>query len=395
MRFAPTVAICLATTSIASAQVTVGALDSSRCRSLATAGNFGYTIITDALTAPSFQAATGFTITLASETPLLDAAYLAGVDVLFVGDGSGALSPSEATDLAAWHAAGGALFLIADSSTPGLADSCLAAIGSPYAYAGGSCGSGTVGNPVSSDDYVLTNGPFGDIRGQDLSTTPAAQLGSVAAIDVVVTCSDGSTIVAKHDAGDVNGASSGAVVMTGDASFIGLFTDPVNTSFFSQVNVDLALNAFVYLSGGGGGSTIGTNYCMANVNSTGVAASISATGSTAVADNDVTLSVTSLPADSFSLFQVSATQGFTPNFGGGEGNLCLGGTIGSYRTEVQDSGASGQVSLSLDLTAVPLASGTSVMVGDTYNWTCWFRDTASMGGGATTNFSDATSITFD
>ena len=84
---------------------------------------------------------------------------------------------------------------------------------------------------------------------------------------------------------------------------------------------------------GAGVSTgpIGANYCTANANSTGSAASISGFGLTSVAANDVTLTASNLPQNQFGILIVSAAQGFIPNAGGtSNGNLCLGGAIGRY-----------------------------------------------------------------
>ncbi|MEM1452400.1 MAG: hypothetical protein AAGI22_25070, partial [Planctomycetota bacterium] len=146
-------------------------------------------------------------------------------------------------------------------------------------------------------------------------------------------------------------------------------------------------------SGGGGG--IGTNYCTANPNSTGMTGSISATGSRVVASNDVTLTAENLPAMAFGFFLASTDQGFVPNPGGSDGNLCLGGAIGRYvgPGEIQNTGAGSSYSLMLDLTAVPQPTGfVQVMAGETWNFTSWHRD-ANMSG-ATSNFTDGVSIPF-
>ncbi|MEM6674468.1 MAG: hypothetical protein AAF726_16600 [Planctomycetota bacterium] len=145
------------------------------------------------------------------------------------------------------------------------------------------------------------------------------------------------------------------------------------------------------------GDGLGTNYCMANANSTGVAAVMSADGSSAAADNDVTLMAENLPAFAFSFFLTSQMQDFVMNPGGSSGNLCLGGNIGRYvgPGQVQNSGMAGTVSLVLDLTNTPTPTGpTSIVAGETWNFQCWFRDTD--GAGATTsNFSDGLEIMFN
>ena len=140
---------------------------------------------------------------------------------------------------------------------------------------------------------------------------------------------------------------------------------------------------------------IGTNYCMTNPNTTGNPSVISAIGSTAVLDNDVTLTVSDATPNAFAFFINSQTQGMVPNPGGSAGNLCLGGSIGRHQQAIFNTGAGGTGSLILDLNQIPQPNGlTAVMAGDTWNWQCWHRDVAA-GGTATSNFSDGISIIFN
>lgn len=144
------------------------------------------------------------------------------------------------------------------------------------------------------------------------------------------------------------------------------------------------------------GDGIGTNYCMANVNSTGVAAAMSALGSTAVADNDLNLTASSLPLNVFGFMITSLDQGFVANPGGSSGNLCVVGSIGRFvgPGQIQDSGATGTFSLAVDLTAIPQPTGTvSAMAGDSWNFQAWYRD-MDMAGAATSNFTDGLQIDF-
>ncbi|MCP3919700.1 MAG: hypothetical protein GY711_29555 [bacterium] len=140
---------------------------------------------------------------------------------------------------------------------------------------------------------------------------------------------------------------------------------------------------------------IGTNYCGPAVpNSSGASGTISASGSPAVADNNLTLTASSLPQNQFGYFLASSTQGFIMNPGGSNGNFCLGtgNTTGRYNGNVQNSGSSGEFSLTIDLTAVPIAvaPGTiALQPGDTWNFQCWFRDT-----NMENNFTDGLEITF-
>ncbi|MEM6568947.1 MAG: hypothetical protein AAF957_11080 [Planctomycetota bacterium] len=142
-------------------------------------------------------------------------------------------------------------------------------------------------------------------------------------------------------------------------------------------------------------ASLGTNYCAAIANSTGVPAMMTGAGSNAVAQNDVTLTCVDLPTNSFGFFLTSLTQGLIVNPGGSSGNLCLGGQIGRYvgPGQIQNSGAAGEISLTLDLTQHPTPTGfVMVQPGDTWNFTAWYRDTAP--AGATSNFGDGYEIVF-
>ena len=139
----------------------------------------------------------------------------------------------------------------------------------------------------------------------------------------------------------------------------------------------------------------GTNYCMANVNSGGTAASMSATTSASVAANDTTLTSSGMPALVFGFFISSQTQGFVANPAGSAGNLCLGGAIGRYvgPGQIQQSGTGGSISLAIDLSMQPTPLGfVQVAAGETWNYQAWFRD--SLMGQTTSNFSDGLALTF-
>ncbi|QDV05738.1 hypothetical protein Poly30_12390 [Planctomycetes bacterium Poly30] len=147
---------------------------------------------------------------------------------------------------------------------------------------------------------------------------------------------------------------------------------------------------------GPGTGGIGTNYCMANPNSTGMAGSMSATGSATALDNDVTLTAAGLPMNVNGYFITSQTQAFLPNPGGSAGNVCVGGTIGRYigAGQMQNTGASDSFSLAIDLSATPLSMGFgTVMAGETWNYQGWHRDSDAMGA-ATSNFTDGLSVTY-
>ena len=148
--------------------------------------------------------------------------------------------------------------------------------------------------------------------------------------------------------------------------------------------------------GGGGPPAIGTSYCTAVPNSTGAPAVIGAFGSVGVAANDVTLTCSGLPTNTFGYFLSGTARGLVSGPGGSQGTLCLGGSVGRFsRTalqEIQNSGATGEFSLVIDLTNMPTALGSEVLVpGDTRTFQCWYRDANPT---VTSNFSDAVEVTF-
>ena len=144
---------------------------------------------------------------------------------------------------------------------------------------------------------------------------------------------------------------------------------------------------------GPGGGPIGTNYCgPANLNSTGMPAVISAYGLDTAADNDVRLDAAQMPANQFGYFINSLTQGFA-NPPGSQGNLCVSGQIGRHTANVLSTGAAGEFSLQLDLTAVPTPGGpVAISAGETWNWQAWFRDVNPT---QTNNFTDGITIVFN
>lgn len=140
-----------------------------------------------------------------------------------------------------------------------------------------------------------------------------------------------------------------------------------------------------------GFETLGETICApAALNSTGVPAHVVATGSAVAVDGDVTLTVVDLPLNSNGFFITSLDEFTVVAPGGSMGNLCIAsGVIGRYSGDILNSGSAGTVSLSLDLTAVPLPMGSvAVVAGDVRYWQYWFRDMP------TSNFSDALKLTF-
>jgi len=135
---------------------------------------------------------------------------------------------------------------------------------------------------------------------------------------------------------------------------------------------------------------IGTPYCDPAVpNSTGSPAWIAAIGSTAVADNELALEACDLPLNRFGYFITSKDQALIMNPGGSDGTLCLGSPLGRFASLIQSSGTDGVMRIDVDLTAIPLLG--AVMVGETFNFQCWYRDVNPTN---TSNFSNTVSILF-
>lgn len=139
---------------------------------------------------------------------------------------------------------------------------------------------------------------------------------------------------------------------------------------------------------------IGSPYCTAEVNSTGMSASIGASGSIFAFRNDLTLSARQLPPFVFGIFLNSTDQAFIPNAGGGSGNLCLGGAIGRHWRpgEILNTGAAGEVSLLLELDDFPTPTAYVVVVtGETRNFQFWHRDSSPA---STSNYTNGLSVKF-
>lgn len=144
----------------------------------------------------------------------------------------------------------------------------------------------------------------------------------------------------------------------------------------------------------GGVGPIGTTHCNpAAANSTGVPATMSATGSNSAAAQNVLITVDDVPPGQFGHFFASRTPGFVPNPGTppSQGNLCVSGNIGRYNCV--PCGQIGQgPSFSLQVGNIPVPVNPVpefIMPGDTWYWQAWYRDV-----GNNTNFSNALGITF-
>lgn len=153
----------------------------------------------------------------------------------------------------------------------------------------------------------------------------------------------------------------------------------------------VTLGGKVFIAGGNDGSgaasttvTIyqpaGINYCQANINSTGAAATLTTEGTSSLLTNNLVLRASCVPDSPF-LFFHGDDQKFTPF---GNGHLCVGGVIKRIGLPALASG--GLAERIVDLPSAGIHSP------GMRRFQCWFRDAAA--GGAKFNTSDAIEITF-
>ena len=141
-------------------------------------------------------------------------------------------------------------------------------------------------------------------------------------------------------------------------------------------------------------SLLSDSYCSSPANSSGAPAAFTASGSSAIPFNRLDFRCESLPQFAFGHFLCSAIQDFVPNPGGSQGNLCLGGSIGRFvgPGQIQNSGSSGVISLTVDLGSLPQPLGSvSALPGETWSFQAWFRDANP---NTTSNFSNGVAVTF-
>lgn len=130
-------------------------------------------------------------------------------------------------------------------------------------------------------------------------------------------------------------------------------------------------------------------YCTSTPNSSGMAATLQATGSPSIAAANLQLTVAGLPAGAFGYFLASGERGFVPGFGGLQGIGCLGNPIFRWSRRVLHADASGGATLLTDLTDLPWGGPPSA--GDTWNFQYWTRDANPT---PTANLSSAVAVTF-
>lgn len=159
-----------------------------------------------------------------------------------------------------------------------------------------------------------------------------------------------------------------------------------NHGYFGTVAAAIDSADPIWAEGDTGGVT---SYCISAANSVGAGALLSATGSTSIAANDFTLTVSAAIPGNYGLFFYSAAQQQVPF---GDGYLCVGPGVYRLGPPLASDG-SGQAQRDVDFTLPPVGSGPGqVHPGSTWNFQYWYRDPAGAGSGF--NLSDGLRVVF-
>jgi hypothetical protein len=383
--------------------IDIGGFDSSRGRPLSSVGTLGYDTVRAGLANSANFGANGTVCcptNLVAETATATAAYLAGLDVFFAGDGTGTVSAAEGAALQAFHAGGGNIIVIGDSgSNLNMANSILAAVAPGGMQLGATgCASSTTDGVIAGGNEVGT-GPFGNLGGGTFATTLTSGITLNGATAVVTCTSTGTVNMAIHPAGSVNGGGSGCIVALGDAGWFDLFTNAAG-SIYNPNNVLTALNAFASACGGGGGGPITVICDPANNHTQGNYTKLDNSSLGGGGGSGLHLEATDGPAGEFGYFLVST--GANLSLPVSNGILCLDAPQGRYAPAAgaalnsvgQFNGAgvyqsTVQAQQGWDVPSVlPSPPGGSIGAGDTWYFQMWYRD------GNRSNFSNAICVQF-
>jgi hypothetical protein len=137
----------------------------------------------------------------------------------------------------------------------------------------------------------------------------------------------------------------------------------------------------------GGYDEVGSPFCNALPNSTGLPASILGHGNSSVSANGLLLTVEHVQPHVTGIFIFGSGQ--TP-FPAGNGILCLGGST-LHRLGARTADAAGRLAFELDLQGLP-PSAPPILPGSSWNFEAYYRD--PLAGGANFNFSNALAVAF-
>ena len=151
----------------------------------------------------------------------------------------------------------------------------------------------------------------------------------------------------------------------------------------NDVNGSGSCNGFQLVRTGEG---LGSSFCTANANSSGLSAQLSAAGSALVTDQDVTLTASRLPAPGTPGIFFFGPEAIQVVFG--DGFRCVGGMTRRVQPPAFADGAL-QATRMLDFGAF---YGQDLVAGASLNFQFWYRDPMAMMAGF--NLSDGYNITF-
>lgn len=171
---------------------------------------------------------------------------------------------------------------------------------------------------------------------------------------------------------------------------------------FGSIVADERQNLFVQHHRGEGvffqklvpGAAVGQSVCgPAAANSTGLPGQIAAIGTDIAVDDNLVLTMTDFPPNTFAMVIASRTAGFLPGVGGGQGNLCLANSIGRYdrMEELRRVRLDGTSSFQLDVTRLRESTGPAVgLAGQDWYFQAWYRDANPS---VTSNLTNAVQVT--
>ena len=257
--------------------------------------------------------------------------------------------------------------------------------------------SGQIPNPIPGFPPL----PIVDIPGLSLEFTTAQlaiDLNGDFSGDVVCTALSGlltvTPIVGAPTTTDLTGTAGDPTPFSGNIVRNGfkVIVDSPQTSSFSFVDPGSGMSGTFNLVGRLFGRWIAptpVNYCIGEVNSSGLPGAITWGNSTHIEDNNFTIIGQDLPKNKFAYFIMSENQTFIPGAGGSQGNLCVGSPQIRFSAFVLNSGSSGTVSLTPDLYNLP--QGATFQPGEEWNFQLWYRDNNPS---ATSNFTDGLTVIF-
>lgn len=195
------------------------------------------------------------------------------------------------------------------------------------------------------------------------------------------------------DSGDTYGT---AVALSTQGVFVGAQGEgsAATTVGGDQSDNSAGAAGAVYALPGLTAAGIGHLICIGNQNSTGEVGTLTAVGSTAVADGNLVLEVACCPPNTFGLMATTNSNGGPlSTVPLGVGRLCISnGQIGRFPILSTDAG--GAATQVVDLAAIPTSNAlVAALPGERFDFQFWHRDIADLT--QTSNLTRAISVTFE